>query len=88
MQLQCPLLNRITLAQHRRDNNNRLIQVTKDFCVLFCYNGTRNIWLQLAAVSIIRDPTRALYWQNTGAYVTLHLFSWEGRGKCQELDDN
>ena len=36
-QLQCPLLNRITLGNHKIDNNNRMIQLTNVFCVL-AYN--------------------------------------------------
>jgi len=63
MDLQCPPLNRITLGQHRSDNNNQMIQLTHIFCVLLRYNGTSNIWLHYAADSIIRDPIkrRALY---------------------------
>jgi hypothetical protein len=41
--LQCPPLNRITLGQHKSDNNNRMIQLTNIFCVLLRYNGTSNI---------------------------------------------
>ncbi len=61
--LQCPPLNRITLAQHKSDNNNRMIQLTAVFCVLLRYNGTCNIWLQYSADAINRDPMkrRALY---------------------------
>jgi hypothetical protein len=33
--IQCPPLNRITLGQHKSDNNNRMIQLTDVFCVLF-----------------------------------------------------
>ncbi len=36
---QCPPLNRITLGQHKNDNNNRMIQLTDLFCVLI-----RNKW--------------------------------------------
>jgi len=53
--VQCPLLYRITLGQHKSDNNNRMIQFTDAFCVLFRYDGTKNIWLQYAADSINRD---------------------------------
>ncbi len=35
--IQCPPLNRITLGQHKSDNNNRMIQLTDVFCVLFRY---------------------------------------------------
>ena len=35
--VQCPPLNRITLGQHKSDNNNRMIQLTDVFCVLFRY---------------------------------------------------
>jgi len=30
-QVQCPPLNRITLEQHKSDNNNRMIQLTEVF---------------------------------------------------------
>ena len=44
VKLQCPpLLFRITLDQNYSNNNNRMIQLTDTFCVLFRYNGTRNI---------------------------------------------
>jgi len=56
--LQCPPLNRITLGQHKNDNNNRMIQLTDKFCELLRYYGTSNIWLQYAADSIIRDPIK------------------------------
>ncbi len=54
---------RITLGQHKSDNNNRMIQLTDVFCVLLRYNETSNIWLQNAADAINRDPIkrRALY---------------------------
>ena len=41
--MQCPPLNRITLGQHKSDYNNRMIQLTDVFCVLFMYNGMSNI---------------------------------------------
>jgi len=41
--IQCPPLNRITLGQHKSDNNNRMIQLTDVFCVLLKYNGAINI---------------------------------------------
>ena len=41
--VQCPSLNRITLGHHKSENNNRMIQLTDVFCVLFRYNGTSNI---------------------------------------------
>jgi len=61
--IQCPPLNRITLGQHKSDNNNRMIQLNDVFCVLLRCNGTSNIWLQYAADSIIRDSIkrRTLY---------------------------
>ena len=34
LNIQCPSLNRITLGQLKRDNNNRMIQFTDFFCVL------------------------------------------------------
>jgi len=36
-QIQCPPLNRITLGQHKSDNNNRIIQLTDGFYALFMY---------------------------------------------------
>ena len=33
-------LNRITLGQHKSDNNNQMIRFTDLFCVLFRFNGT------------------------------------------------
>jgi hypothetical protein len=36
--VQCPLLNRITLGQHKSDNNNQMIQITDVFCVLLRYD--------------------------------------------------
>ena len=45
-QIQCPLINRIILAQHKNDNINRMIQLIDVFCALFKYNGTSSIWLQ------------------------------------------
>ena len=33
--IQCPPLNRITLGQHKSDNNNLMTQLTNVFCVLF-----------------------------------------------------
>jgi len=61
--IQCPLLNRITLGQHKSDNKNRMIPLTNVFCVLLIYNWISIIWLQYAADSIISDPIkpRALY---------------------------
>jgi hypothetical protein len=41
--IQCPLFNRITLDEHKSDNNNQMIQLTLVFCLLFRYNGTSNI---------------------------------------------
>ena len=35
LSVQCPPLNRITLGQHKSDNNNQMIQLTNIFCVLF-----------------------------------------------------
>ena len=35
--LQCPQRNRITLCQLKSDNNNRIIQLTDVFCVLYVY---------------------------------------------------
>ena len=35
-----------------------MIQLTEFFCVLFRYNGNTNIYLNLAANSIIRDPIK------------------------------
>ena len=43
--VQCPPLIRITMGQHKSDNNNRMIQLTDIFCVLFVYKGATNIWL-------------------------------------------
>jgi hypothetical protein len=43
IKLQCPPLNRITLGQHRSDNNNRMIQLTDAFCALLRYNWKSNI---------------------------------------------
>ncbi len=42
-----------------------MIRKTDMVCVLFTYDGASNIWLQLAADSIIRDPIkrRALYYE-------------------------
>jgi len=39
IQIQCPPLNRITLGQHKSDNNNRMIQLTDLVCVHLRYNG-------------------------------------------------
>ena len=36
-EIQCLPLNRITLGQHKSDNNNRMIQLTEVFCVLVRY---------------------------------------------------
>ena len=48
--MQCPPLNKITLGQHKSDNYiNQIIQLTDEFCALFRYNGTCNIWIQWAA---------------------------------------
>jgi hypothetical protein len=38
LQIQCQPLNTITLGQQKSDNNNRMIQLTDVFCVLFTYN--------------------------------------------------
>ncbi len=35
--IQCPPLYRITLGQHKSDNNNRMIRLTDGFYVLFMY---------------------------------------------------
>ncbi len=80
--IQCPSLNRITLSQHRSDNNNRMIQLTDAFCVLLRYNGTSNIWLQYAADSIIRDPIKRrcpvaafhLYWNKLKSKIRSCLY--------------
>ena len=53
---QCPPLNRITLGQHNSDNNNRMIQLTNVFCVLFRYNGTSTI--SDYSDYIIHDPNK------------------------------
>ncbi len=37
LELHCPPLNRITLCQHKSDNNNRMIQLTDVVCVLLKY---------------------------------------------------
>ncbi len=37
------LLNRITLGRHKSDNDNRKIQFTYAFCVLFMFNWASNI---------------------------------------------
>ena len=39
IQIQCPLLNRITLGRHKSDNNNRMIQLTDVFRALFIKTG-------------------------------------------------
>ena len=41
--IQCLPLNRITLDQHKSDNNNRMIQFTKVCCGLNRFNGNHNI---------------------------------------------
>ncbi len=46
LQIHCPPLNRITLSQHKSDNNNRMIQLTDVFCVLLRYKRVSNFWLQ------------------------------------------
>ncbi len=63
-ELQYPPLNRITLGQHKSDNNNRMILLTDVICVLLGYIWASKFWLQYAADSIIRDPIkrRALYY--------------------------
>ena len=38
-EVQCPPLNTITLSQLKSENNNRMIQLTDVFCVLFSYMG-------------------------------------------------
>ncbi len=40
--IQCLPHNRITLGQHKSDNNNRMIQLTDVFCVLLGYKWTSN----------------------------------------------
>ena len=35
IEIQCPPLNRITLGQHKSDNNNQLIQLTDVF--VYCW---------------------------------------------------
>ncbi len=40
--LQCPPLNRITLGQHKSDNNYRMIQLTDEFYVLLWYKWDNN----------------------------------------------
>jgi hypothetical protein len=86
VKIQCPPLNRITLGQHESndsesDDNNRMIQLTEDFCALFIYKWASNIWLQKAADPIIRDPIkrRALYCQTElktkwNEYLFINLF--------------
>ncbi len=61
--IQCPPLNRITLAQYKSDTNNPMIQLTDVFCVVLRYKWASNFWLQWAADSILRDPIkrRVLY---------------------------
>ncbi len=41
--VQCLPINRITLGQHKSDNNKRMIQLTDVFCVLSRDDGTSNI---------------------------------------------
>ncbi len=43
--VQCPPLNGITLGRHKRDYNNRMIQLTDVICALFIYNWADIIWL-------------------------------------------
>ncbi len=74
LSVQCLPLNRITLGQYKRDNNNRLIQLTDVSCVMLRYNGTSNIWLQCAADSIIRDPIKQCIKQSI-------IFGWGGDNK-------
>ena len=50
----CPPLIRITLGPHKSDINNQMMNIYREIR----YNGTDNIWLQLAADSIIRDPIK------------------------------
>jgi hypothetical protein len=38
----CPPLNRITLGQHKSDNNKRMIQITDVLCVLLKYRWASN----------------------------------------------
>ncbi len=40
-------INRITFGQHKSDNNNRLIQLTDVFCILFIFHGASN-WITLS----------------------------------------
>jgi hypothetical protein len=44
--LQCPPLKRIFLGKYKCDNNNRMIQWTDVFCVLFISYRASNFWLQ------------------------------------------
>jgi len=36
--MQCPTLNRITFGQHKSDNNDGMIQLTKVFCELLRFH--------------------------------------------------
>ncbi len=72
--IQCPPLNRITLGRHESDNNNRMIQLTDVFCVLFIY-----IWAIFD--SIIRDPIkrRALWLDVFNTYSNISYSNdWNG----------
>ncbi len=71
--IQCPPLNRITLGQHKSDNNNRMIQLTDVICVLLGYKRASNFWLQWAADSIIRDPVKR--WE-LRVFIFLMLFCY------------
>jgi len=51
--IQCPQLNRITLGSHENDNNNRMIQLTDEFFVLY-YNYIKRLIL----VSVIQSSGR------------------------------
>jgi len=70
--IQCTPLYRITLGQHKSDNNNRMFELTDIFWVLLRYNGLIHIWLLYAADSIIHDPIKrqALHSQNTFIFTT------------------
>ncbi len=58
LMIQCLSLKRITLGQHKSDNNNRMIQLIDVFCVLLRYKWASNFWWQQAADSMIRDPIK------------------------------
>ncbi len=84
-QIQCPPLNRITLGQHKSDNNNRKIQLSYVFCLLL-RQGFSNFfgWWHLQLLIKIWRPKRHL----ATLFNVKYLLKWLNFGPHDQKNHN